>query len=95
MDDMRDENREDMRREQGSNRGNKRSCVPNAGTVKGILAIIFGTLLIILAHNIVLKMIFFICGCLFVYYGLVVLKVKQVTDYIDTVVEKIRRRRRR
>jgi hypothetical protein len=60
-------------------------------TIKGILAIVFGLFLVILAHKIILRMIFFTCGILFIYYGLIMLKIKQATSYIDRIVNKIRK----
>ena len=62
----------------------------NNYTVKGILAIVFGLFLVVLAHKIILRMIFFTSGILFIYYGLVTLKIKQATGLSDRIVNKIR-----
>lgn len=44
--------------------------IPNVDAIKGILAVFFGCMLVILAYSIILRMIYFIGGLLLIYYGL-------------------------
>ncbi|MFH1831187.1 MAG: hypothetical protein ABH827_00120 [bacterium] len=69
--------------------GNKPS-IPNLNIIKGILAIIFGLVFVIWAYKIIFDMILFIAGAMLIYYGLVILKVKPITDVIDHVAAKIK-----
>ena len=74
-----------------TNNGNDKITSPNFNTLKGTLAIIFGVMFIVLAYKIVLNIIFFAAGLMLVYYGLMILNVKQATDYIDKAVGKIKK----
>ena len=82
---------EEMKSPENREERGKKPNVPNMSVVKGVLAIIFGLLLVVFAHKIILQIIFFVSGLFLIYYGLVVLKIRQVTDYIDSVVSKVRR----
>jgi len=69
---------------------NCNNCLANMGIVKGVLAIIFGCMFIIMAYSIILRMIFFSAGLFLVYYGMKELKVpqfetslKKAKDYIS------------
>lgn len=65
--------------------------VPNMNVIKGLLAIIFGLAFMIWAYKIIFNVIIFVIGAMLIYYGLVILKIKQVTDFIDGVVVKVKR----
>ena len=64
---------------------------PNMPMIKGLLAIIFGIMIIAFSFKMILHIIFFTTGAFLIYYGLVVLQIKQATDYIDMIIERIRR----
>ncbi len=70
---------------------NNKPAIPNLDTVKGILALVFGLLLLGVAFKIILHVVLFVTGFMLIYYGLAVLKIKQATDYIDIVIAKIKR----
>jgi len=70
--------------------GGNRSNMPNMKVVKGLLAILLGIILIVSASRIVLHIVLFATGIMLTYYGLVILNMKQATDYIDHVIGKIR-----
>ena len=58
--------------------------------LQGLLAFIFGVILIVMSYKIILNMLFFIAGAMFVYYGLVLLKIDNATRFIDSCMQKIR-----
>jgi len=72
----------------GNNDGSK---MPNMNVIKGLLSIIFGVMFVVFAYKIILNVIFFVTGMMLVYYGLAVLNMKQATDYVDQIVNRIRR----
>lgn len=65
--------------------------VPNLNVIKGLLAIIFGLAFMIWAYKIIFNVIIFVIGAILIYYGLVILRVKQVTNLIDQMIGKIKK----
>lgn len=59
-------------------------------TVKGIAAMIIGALLLLGSYKMILHIACFTGGLFLIYYGLVALHIKQVTDYVDWTIEKIK-----
>ena len=68
-----------------------KSNIPNLNVIKGLLAIIFGLAFMVWAYKIIFNMALFVVGGMLIYYGLVILKIKQVTDLIDQMVAKVKR----
>lgn len=62
----------------------------NFTIIKGLAAIIFGIALIYTSHPLLINIIVFACGALLVYYGLVILRMKKITGWIDRIVESIK-----
>ena len=63
------------------------SC-ENITLLKGIAALIFGISLIYLSHRIIINLIVFVCGALLIYYGLVQLRLRKITNIIDDIVDR-------
>ena len=59
--------------------------------VRGIIALCFGLFFIGLAYRIIVRIVFFGLGLGLIYYGFKVLGITQVTEAIDTVVERIKK----
>jgi len=74
----------------GNNNPNN-SNMPNLDVVKGLLAIIFGIVLVVLSFRVVLSVICLVAGGMMVYYGLIILNMKQAVNYINQVMAQIRR----
>lgn len=72
------------------NNQNSNSNMPNMNVMKGLLAVIFGLMFIVFAAKIILNIIFFIAGIGLIYYGLRVLDMRQATEYLDKIFEKVR-----
>lgn len=68
------------------------SCcdLPNMKVVKGLLAVFLGVLCLMLAHKVIVSMMVFIAGLGLVYYGLVMLNMTQVTNFLDKCLEKVK-----
>lgn len=68
------------------------SCcdLPNMQVIKGLIAVFLGVLCLMLAHKVIVSMMVFIAGLVLVYYGLVMLKMTQVTNFLDKCLEKIK-----
>lgn len=62
----------------------------NSETIKGIVALIIGVILIALAYKVILQIMFFFCGLFLVYYGLAMLKMEQIRVAIDTSLQTIK-----
>lgn len=75
----------------GMNNGQGNNQWPNMDVVKGLLALIFGCMFMVLAYRIILNVILFSAGLLLVYYGLLLLKMKQAIDFADQLGQKIKR----
>lgn len=58
--------------------------------IKGFLALLFGILLIYLSHKVIINLIVFLGGMMLIYYGLVALKLRRITDVIDKLLRKIK-----
>lgn len=58
--------------------------------VKGLGALIVGILLILCSFKMILHILLFIGGAFLIYYGLVILQIKQATDYINFVIDKLK-----
>jgi len=66
--------------------------LPNADTIKGLVAIVVGiVLLVATSYKLLLSVAFFCCGVVLTYRGLQWLKLKQATDFIDTVVGSLKK----
>jgi len=59
--------------------------------IKGFLALLFGIALLYRSHRVFINFIVFSCGLMLVYYGLVELKLRKITDFIDKMIAKLRR----
>jgi hypothetical protein len=68
------------------------SCcdLPNMKVVKGLLAVFLGVLCLMLAHKVIVSMMVFIAGLGLVYYGLVMLNMTQVTNFLDMCLAKVK-----
>lgn len=60
--------------------------------LKGLGALLIGILFVYLSHKLILNLIVFSGGLLLIYYGLVKLKLKKITDFIDKIVAKFKRK---
>lgn len=58
--------------------------------LKGLGALLFGTALIYLSHKLLINILVFIFGAALIYYGLVELKLKKITDFIDKILAKFK-----
>ena len=58
--------------------------------IKGLIALIFGISLIYLSHKLIINIIVFSAGLLLIYYGLIMLKLRKITDFIDGIVARLR-----
>jgi len=64
--------------------------IPNIKAIKGLLSVIFGLVLIIFASSIVLQITLFMTGAFLIYYGLVLLEMKQAVSYLDRIINTIK-----
>ena len=64
--------------------------MPSGHMVRGIVALLFGIMFLIVASQILLNVLFCLTGLVLIDFGLRVLKIHQVTDYIDCVLAKLR-----
>ena len=71
-----------------SNQENGSCC--NQEMIKGIVALSVGVVCIALAYKIILYAILFMTGLTLVYYGLAMLKMDQITNWVDSKIKKIR-----
>ncbi|MFA6535746.1 MAG: hypothetical protein WCS92_05825 [Candidatus Babeliales bacterium] len=62
----------------------------NSDSVKGIVSLVIGVILIALAYKVILQVLFFFSGLFLVYYGLSMLKMEQVRVTIDNALEAIK-----
>ena len=62
----------------------------NSDSIKGIVALIIGVILIALAYKVILHILFFFCGLFLVYYGLAMLKMEQVRVSIDGFLQTLK-----
>ncbi len=63
----------------------------NSGdSVKGIVSLVIGAILIALAYKVILQILFFFTGLFLVYYGLAILKMEQVKVAIDNALQSIK-----
>jgi len=70
----------------------KKMQLPNADTIKGLIAVVVGVVLLVAtSYKLLLSVVFFCCGVVLTYRGLQWLKLKQVTDFIDTVVGNLKK----
>ena len=69
----------------------KEQNMPNMSALKGLLAIIFGIIGIVLAYKIIISVMLFFAGFILLYYGIGVLKLTAVTKSIDDIIQKIRK----
>lgn len=56
--------------------------MPNLSVVKGILAIVFGCMFIIMSYSIIIRMTLFTAGLFLIYYGIKMLNVPQIEQGI-------------
>lgn len=59
--------------------------------LKGLGALLFGISLVSLSHRLILNLIVFTAGLLLIYYGLVILKLKKITDFIDKLLSNLKK----
>jgi hypothetical protein len=59
--------------------------------LKGLGALAFGISLVYLSHKLILNLIVFSAGLLLIYYGLIELRLKKITDIIDKIVAKFKK----
>jgi len=61
-------------------------CKGHLTSLKGLLALTFGIVLIFITGRLILNLLVFFAGAALVYHGLTVLGVKQATDFIDRLL---------
>lgn len=59
--------------------------------LKGVFALIAGVTFIYISHKLILNIIVFSGGAILIYYGLVELKLKKITNIIDGFVTKLKK----
>ena len=59
--------------------------------IKGFVALLFGIALLYRSHRVFINFIVFSCGLLLIYYGLVELKLKRITGFVDRMIDKFRK----
>ncbi|MBU1007857.1 hypothetical protein KKA53_02155 [Candidatus Dependentiae bacterium] len=59
--------------------------------IKGLLALLFGVALLYRSHRVFINFIVFCSGSALIYYGLVELKLRKITDFIDKMIAKLRK----
>lgn len=62
----------------------------NSDSIKGIVSLVIGVILIALAYKVILQVLFFFTGLFLVYYGLAILKMEQVRVAIDNALQSIK-----
>lgn len=62
----------------------------NISLIKGFLALLFGITLLYRSHRVFINFIVFSCGLGLIYYGLVELKLRKVTNFVDKIIAKLR-----
>ena len=62
-----------------------------ADNLAGLLAIIAGSVLLVITYRIILNIIIFSAGAMLVYFGFARLQIKQVTEFMDKIREKLRK----
>ncbi len=63
----------------------------NLSYIKGFVALAFGIALVYRSHFLVINLIVFTVGILFIYYGLIALKLKKITSIIDKLITSLRK----
>ena len=63
----------------------------NSRILWGVLALVIGFILIIQAREIIGNLILLIIGLFVIYYALYLLKLNKITDFVDGVVEKVKK----
>lgn len=61
-----------------------------ADNLTGLLAIIAGLALLAITYKIILNIILFSLGIVFVYFGLVRLKVTVIVNFVDNLIKKFK-----
>lgn len=62
---------------------------PNMNVVRGVLFLLLGIMFIALAYKIILKILYFIIGSVFMYYGFRLLNFRAMTTRIDRFFVKV------
>jgi hypothetical protein len=70
-----------------------KSCcgVSRNALVRGIIALCFGLFFLGMAYRIIVRVIFFGIGLSLIYYGFRVLGITQVTQAVDSMIERIKK----
>ena len=79
-----------MTKKNQSQGSTEHSCSSNMGVLRGLLALLGGLIFIVFAYQIILNVLLCLTGLVLIDYGLRVLHVKSVTDYIDAILAKLR-----
>jgi hypothetical protein len=53
--------------------------------IKGLIATVIGFMLLLFAYSIILRMIFFTCGVLLIYYGLSMLNIPAINNIFNSI----------
>lgn len=64
---------------------------PNMNLIKGLIATVIGFMLLLFAYSIILRMIFFTCGVLLIYYGLNMLNIPAISKVLATIKVQLQR----
>jgi hypothetical protein len=64
---------------------------PNMNLIKGLIATVIGFMLLLFAYSIILRMIFFTCGVLLIYYGLNMLNIPAISKVLTTIKVQLQR----
>lgn len=59
--------------------------------IKGWFALILGVIFILFASKIIIRILALLCGLILIYYGLVILKVEKITQYISEKVRNLKK----
>jgi threonine/homoserine/homoserine lactone efflux protein len=66
------------------------NCNCGSETVKGIVSLVIGVILIAIAYKVILQILFFFAGLFLIYYGLSMLKMDQVRIEIDKALQAVK-----
>ena len=59
-------------------------------TIKGVGLIVVGLLLIGITSPVIVRLLILMAGCFLVYSGLIILRARHVTKFIDEAIKKMR-----
>jgi len=69
----------------------KEFALKHLSTIKGLGAMLFGVALVYTAHEVFINLIVFTSGVLLIYYAMVELKLRVVTNFVDHLIRRLRK----